>query len=406
MNKQLILKTKAAYITHLHCLRNETMDVYLISPDQEETPTQGRQLFRAENGTVYCDFPLFPELANYIPDASLIGNDDGEPITEHELSTYLVNTRQCVLPLFKEEQYVLPFYKEGQKDLADLVVQALSGTENYETMTANVQVQVTFYGTETFTAECKVQLTPLGWEIGGILSRPVDATEESEKDDIYYVFSGYPTAPKSVHVFSHIRQVGSQWIETVTFKSGLAPCTSKFDAGFFLPEGHAPLTQFVKFAKRFYRPDHAVVTGEAPESCRVVDTVIRQVAEPTSIKVVGGECRWAFHANDGACVVFDDVTHTVEKVEIRYFMSFDGHDQYPTYTRKCQEGDRVTRCTIHPGQGLLIAHTRIDRDNFTKDTLQNEMNRLKDYCDCQIEHYKTLYGLDIQNHRDSVIFAN
>ena len=44
MNNQLILKAKIAYFTHLHCLRNETIDVYLISPDQADDLTQGRRL--------------------------------------------------------------------------------------------------------------------------------------------------------------------------------------------------------------------------------------------------------------------------------------------------------------------------------------------------------------------------
>lgn len=395
MNNQLILKAEIAYFTHLHCLRNETVDVYLISPDQVDTSTQGRRLFSAQNGTVYCDFPLFPELANYIPDANLIGNDDGEPITEYDLSTYLVNTRRYVLPLFKEEQ----------NDSEETVVQVLSGTENYDTMTANVQARVTFYGTETFTAKCKVQLTPLGWEISGTLSRPVEADEESEKDDIYHVFSGYPKVRERVHVFSHTRQVGPQWIETLTFKSKLAPITSKFEVGCFMPEIHKPLTEFLAFAKKFYRPANAIST-DSPESCQEVDTVIQQVAETPSIKVDARACRWAFHVDGDAYVVLDDVTDKDDPITIWYFMRFGDHDLYPTYTKACQENDDWVRCTIQPREGLVMTYAWIERDNFTKDTLQNAMNRLKDYCDCQIAHYKVLYGLDIQNHRESVIFAN
>ena len=393
MNNQLILKAKIAYFTHLHCLRNETVDVYLISPDRVDTSTQGRRLFSAENGTVYCDFPLFPELANYIPDANLIGNDEGEPITEHDLSTYLTNTRRHVLPLFKTER----------EDSEEIVVQVLSGTENYETMTANVQAQVTFYGTETFTADCQVQLTPLGWEIGGIMSRPVEADEESEKDDIYHVFSGYPKVREVVHVFSHTQQVKSQWVETLTFKSKLAPSTSKFEAGCFMPEIHRPLTEFLIFAKKFYRPA-GTVSAEVPESCQEVNTVIRQLVEPVSIKADAKVCRWAFHVDNDAYVIFDDVTDKDAPITIWYFMRFGDHD-YPTYTKAYQENDDWVRCTIQPQEGLVMTRAWIKRDNFTKDTLQNVMDRLKDYCACQIAHYKVLYGLDIQNHRQSVIFA-
>lgn len=395
MNNQLILKAKIAYFTHLHCLRNETVDVYLISPDQADTSTQGRRLFSAENGTVYCDFPLFPELANYIPDANLIGNDNGDPITEHDLSTYLINTRRYVLPLFKEEQ----------NDSEEIVVKALSGTENYDTMTANVQAQVTFYGTETFTADCQVQSTPLGWEIGGIMSRPVEATEESAKDDIYYIFSGYPKVRERVHVFSHTRQVESQWVETLTFKSKLAPSTSKFEVGCFMPEIHRPLTEFLTFAKKFYRPAYTVNT-EVPESCQEVDTVIRQLVEPVSIKADAKVCRWAVHVGNDAYAVFDDVTDKDNSINILYFMRFEDHDGYPTYAKAYQENDDWVRCTIQPQEGLVMTRVWIERDNFTKDTLQHAINRLKDYCDCQIAHYKTLYGLDIRNHRESVIFAN
>ena len=393
MNNQLILKAKVAYFTHLHYLRNETVDVYLISPDQADASNQGRRLFRAENGTVYCDFPLFPELANYIPDANLIGNDNGGPITEHDLSTYLVNTRRYVLPLFKTEQ----------TESEEIVVQVLSGTENYETMTAHVQAQVTFYGAETFTADCQVQLTPLGWEIGGILSRPVEATEESAKDDIYNTFSGYPKVQERVHVFSHTRQVGSQWIETLTFKSKLAPCTSKFEVGCFMPGIHRPLTEFLTFAEKFHRPEDTV-SANVPESCHKVDTVIRQVAEPLSIKTDTRICRWAFYVDDDAYAVLDDVTGKDDAITILYFMRFADHDQYPTYAKAYQENDDWVRCTIQPREGLVMTRTWIGRDKFTKDTLQNAMNRLKDYCNCQIEHYKTHYGLDIRSHQQSVIF--
>lgn len=44
----LILRARVAYFTHLHYLRNETIDVYLISPDQADDSTQGRRLFSAE----------------------------------------------------------------------------------------------------------------------------------------------------------------------------------------------------------------------------------------------------------------------------------------------------------------------------------------------------------------------
>jgi hypothetical protein len=395
MSSQLILKAKVAYFTHLHCLRNETIDVYLISLDQADDSTQGRRLFSAENGTVYCDFPLFPELSNYIPDANLVGNDNGDPITEHDLSTYLANTRRHVLPLFKEEQ-------EASEEI---VVQVLSGTENYETMTANVQSQVTFYGTETFTADCQVQLTPLGWEISGTLSRPVEADEESEKDDIYHVFSGYPKVRERVHVFSHTQQVESQWVETLTFKSKLAPSTSKFEVGCFMPGIHRPLTEFLTFAKKFYRPADTVNT-EVPESCQKVDTVIRQLVEPVSIKADTKVCRWAFHVDNDAYAVFDDVTDKDNSINILHFMRFEDHDGCPTYTKAYQENDDWVRCTIQPQEGLVMTRVWIERDNFTKDTLQHAINRLKDYCDCQIAHYKTLYGLDIRNHRESVIFAN
>lgn len=348
-----------------------------------------------KNGTVYCDFPLFPELSNYIPDANLIGNDNGDPITEHDLSTYLTNTRRHVLPLFKTER----------ENSEELVVQALSGTENYETMTANVQAQVTFYDTETFIADCQVQLTPLGWEIGGTLHRPVEADEESEKDDIYRTFSGYPKVQEVVHVFSHTRQVESQWIETLTFKSKLAPITSKFEVGCFMPEIHRPLTEFLTFAKKFYRPADTV-SAEVPESCQKVDTVIRQLVEPLSIKADAKVCRWAFHVDNDAYAVFDDVTDKDNSITILHFMRFEDHSGYPTYTKAYQENDDWVRCTIQPQEGLVMTRVWIERDNFTKDTLQNAMNRLKDYCDCQIAHYKVLYGLDIQNHRQSVIFAN
>lgn len=188
------------------------------------------------------------------------------------------------------------------------------------------------------------------------------------------------------------------------FKSKLAPSTSKFEVGFFVPEIHKPLTEFLTFAKKFYRPADTV-SAEVPESCREVGTVIRQLVEPVSIKADAKVCRWAFHVDNDAYAVFDDVTDKDNSINILHFMRFEDHSGYPTYTKAYQENDDWVRCTIHPQEGLVMTRVWIERDNFTKDTLQRAINRLKDYCDCQIAHYKTLYGLDIRNHRESIIFV-
>lgn len=128
------------------------------------------------------------------------------------------------------------------------------------------------------------------------------------------------------------------------------------------------------------------------------------MVEPVSVQADTRLCRWTFHVDDDAYAVFDDVTDKDDSINIWYFMRFEGYDYYPTYTKAYQENDDWVRCTIQPQEGLVMARVWIKRDNFSKDILQNAMNRLKDYCDCQIAHYKTLYGSECLNHRQSVIF--
>lgn len=406
MTESLILASKRAYVTHLHGLHNETLDVYLISPDQLDDPAQGRRLFHAVNGDVHCDFPLFPELKNYLPGANLTGDDTAEPVSEQDLSTYLTNTRRHVLPLFKEE-------RPGN---GRVVVEVESGTENYDSMTATIQAQVTFYGKETFTAEYQVQLTPAGWETSASLSRPVDAHKEYSLE-YYTVYTGNPTISKRVMATLHTTRMpntddtaSDQWVESIELQSGSAPYTCDYTKGFIVPGVSDPLRRYAQAAEKLYRDQYYHPTEELPSACQPIEDIIRQVAEPVTITIESDRhCRWGVYSDDAAYVISVD-SDSVDaqmackaNVQIILFVGMAEALPYPTDVYSRKENGLRTTCTIQP---IRMIDTSVEAlgQEITPEWLLMVFGHLRDYCNRQIERYESTYEVSLQNHLHPIKF--
>ena len=400
MTKPLILASKRAYVTHLHGLHNETLDVYLISPDQLDDPAQGRRLFHAVNGDVHCDFPLFPGLEDYLPGANLTGDDTAEPVSEQDLSTYLTNTRRHVLPLFKEE-------RPGN---GRVVVEVESGTENYDSMTATIQAQVTFYGKETFTAEYQVQLTPAGWETSASLSRPVDAHKEYSLE-YYIVYTGNPTISKRVMATLHTTRMpntddmaSDQWVESIELQSERAPYTCDYTKGFIMPGVSDPLRQYAQAAERLYRDQYYHPTEELPSVCQPIEDIIRQVTEPTVITIgTDRHCRWGVYSDDTSYVIsvdsdsIDAQTACKANVQIILFVGMAEALPYPTDVYSRKENGLRTTCTIQPIQMIDTSVEALGQE-ITPEWLLMVFGHLRDYCNRQIERYESTYEVSLQNH--------
>lgn len=400
MTNSLILASKRAYVTHLHGLHNETLDVYLVSPEQLDDPTQGRRLFHAVNGDIHCDFPLFPELKNYLPGANLTGDDTAEPVSEQDLSTYLTNTRRHVLPLFKEE-------RPGN---GRVVVEVESGTENYDSMTATIQARVTFYGKETFTAEYQVQLTPAGWETSASLSRPADTHKEYSLK-YYNAFVGNPTISKRVVATLHTTRMPKtddtapdQWVESIELESGNAPYTCDYTKGFIVPGVSGPLRQYAQAVERLYRAQYYHPTEELPSVCQPIEDIIRQVAEPVVITIgVDRHCRWGVYSNDTAYVIavdsdsIDAQMARKANVQITLFVGIKETLPYPTDVYSRTENGLRTTCTIQPTWGINTTVEVLGQE-ITPEWLLMVFSHLRDYCNRQIERYESTYEVSLQNH--------
>lgn len=406
MTEPLILASKRSYVTHLHGLHNETLDVYLVSPEQLNDPTQGRRLFHAVNGDVHCDFPLFPELTKYLPGANLTGDDTAKPVSEQDLSTYLTNTRCHVLPLFKEE-------RPGN---GRVVVEVISGTENYDSMTANIQAHVTFYGRETFSAEYQVQLTPAGWETTASLSRPVDAHKEYSLE-CYSVYGGNPTIPKRVMATLRTRRMPNsddttpdQWVESIELESGSAPYTCDYTTGFITPGVSDPLRRYAQAAERLYRDQYYRPIEELPSVCQPIEDIIRQVVEPATITIgTDRHCRWGVHSDDAAYVITVDsdsvdaqMAHKAD-VQITLFIKIAEALPYPTDVYSRKESGLWATCAIQPAC-MVVTTVDAPCQEITPEWLLMVFGHLKDYCDRQIERYESTYEVSLKDYLRSMKF--